>query len=371
MAKRTKGIVLILIATLAVTLLTACGGGAKTEEPTTSDQNVLEVTDPNAQGEYYIDDIAEFGLQVGVLAKSADEQELSYAYGFSGIIDRIVPNSAQAYKDRLTMMYVSKEITQEINEMQNPDEVQVAQIEEKLVEQSRGLFVVSLHDEREYDGLAASGKTLDEITGNKNSSEIGRQEGIVYLFSEPVINEAGLSEASAKRLKELQAKVPEMRQKIKLIPIKKSDNEGEFGTIPVFSAKDLSGNSVDNSIFTGKKLTMINFWGTFCGPCIDEMPDLGKLGKALPEGAALIGVVIDADSEENIQLAKEILSTASADFINIVPDDAINLYASAIQGVPTTIFVDQKGNQVGSALVGSRDQQAYLDELNARLKLVN
>ena len=44
-----------------------------------------------------------------------------------------------------------------------------------------------------------------------------------------------------------------------------------------FTAQDLDGNPVDESIFQGYDVTMINLWGTFCGPCLQEMPDLGEL----------------------------------------------------------------------------------------------
>ena len=43
-----------------------------------------------------------------------------------------------------------------------------------------------------------------------------------------------------------------------------------------FESVDLEGNTVDESILADHQLTMINVWATFCGPCINEMPDLGQ-----------------------------------------------------------------------------------------------
>ncbi|MBQ4235421.1 MAG: TlpA family protein disulfide reductase, partial [Treponema sp.] len=39
-----------------------------------------------------------------------------------------------------------------------------------------------------------------------------------------------------------------------------------------FTATDLNGRIVTSEIFEKNKVTMLNIWGTFCGPCIREMP---------------------------------------------------------------------------------------------------
>ncbi|MCI6809084.1 MAG: redoxin domain-containing protein, partial [Spirochaetia bacterium] len=46
-----------------------------------------------------------------------------------------------------------------------------------------------------------------------------------------------------------------------------------------FSAKDINNKNITSEIFEDAELTMINIWGTFCGPCIKEMPDLAQLNK--------------------------------------------------------------------------------------------
>ena len=44
-----------------------------------------------------------------------------------------------------------------------------------------------------------------------------------------------------------------------------------------FTATDLAGNEVTQSVFEGHPVTMVNVWATFCGPCLREMPDLGAI----------------------------------------------------------------------------------------------
>ena len=51
------------------------------------------------------------------------------------------------------------------------------------------------------------------------------------------------------------------------------------GILSSFDTVDLDGNAVDQGVFSEHKLTMVNIWATYCGPCISEMPDLGILAE--------------------------------------------------------------------------------------------
>ena len=139
-------------------------------------------------------------------------------------------------------------------------------------------------------------------------------------------------------------------------------------TIPTFTAKNLSGETVTNKIFASKKITVVNIWGTFCPPCIGEMPELGEMAKSLPADAQLIGIVCDAeDGSPQIQDAQKILRDAGADFVNIVPDAELMKFLNAVEAVPTTIFVNSKGEVVGKTIIGA-DVEGYKNELAKLLK---
>ncbi len=139
---------------------------------------------------------------------------------------------------------------------------------------------------------------------------------------------------------------------------------------PPFQSKNIHGEDVTNAIFAENKLTMVNLWGTFCPPCIDEMPDLGNLGRSMPEGTRLVGIVLDVQDRETLDDALEIVKDAKADFLNILPVSDMNDYLRTVSAVPTTIFVDAKGNVVGEPIVGSRSEKDYRKELEKALKLV-
>ncbi|MDR1377990.1 MAG: TlpA family protein disulfide reductase [Synergistaceae bacterium] len=137
---------------------------------------------------------------------------------------------------------------------------------------------------------------------------------------------------------------------------------------PAFSTKSLTGEQVTNSIFAEKKLTMLNFWATWCPPCLDEMPDLGRLARTMPDGSQLIGVLIDVEDQESIDEAQEILKETKADFLQILPVEEMNFFLRSVTAIPTTIFVDSQGKIVGSPLIGSRSEAAYRAAVEAALK---
>lgn len=135
---------------------------------------------------------------------------------------------------------------------------------------------------------------------------------------------------------------------------------------PSFTTKDLEGNKVTEGIFAGKKVTVINIWGTFCPPCIGEMPELAQWDEQMPEGAQLIGIVCDVGGErdaETIAEARKILGQAGGSFVNLVPNAEIMEYLKDVEAVPTTIFVDEHGNILGEPVIG-----ADVDQYKKRVK---
>lgn len=134
--------------------------------------------------------------------------------------------------------------------------------------------------------------------------------------------------------------------------------------VPAFTTEDLDGNEVTESILKDKDVTMINIWGTFCPPCIEEMPDLAKLSASLPENAQIIGILCDVSLNDKsaLQDAKSIVSKAGTNYPCLLLNDSLTDYLSQFMYVPTTIFVDSEGNQIGEPVVGA-DFNAYTAHL--------
>ena len=141
-----------------------------------------------------------------------------------------------------------------------------------------------------------------------------------------------------------------------------------------FTATDMNGATITSDIFAKNKVTMLNIWGTFCGPCIREMPDLAKLNEAnKAKGVEVVGIVIDIlDRKGNVDArikstGEAIISQTGANYTHIIPNMTMMTgLLKNIQAVPTTIFVDSNGRQIGEAYLGSRSQkdwQKIIDEI--------
>jgi len=136
---------------------------------------------------------------------------------------------------------------------------------------------------------------------------------------------------------------------------------------------DLNGKEVRLGEIAGEKLTMINFWTTWCGPCIGELPELQKVHENyLEKGVRLIGVVLDAADGSGthpdvIEEAIALMKDAGAGYIVVVPDDNLLDYSAGFQYVPTTCFFDAQGNLVDQS-VGSSDYDGWSDRIDGLLE---
>lgn len=141
-----------------------------------------------------------------------------------------------------------------------------------------------------------------------------------------------------------------------------------------FTATDINGNTVDQSVFAGSKLTMINIWGTYCSPCISEMPELGALNREM-EDVQVIGIIIDAADingkplQSEILTAQAIIRQTGADYLHLIPSaELIQAYLLDVQAVPETIFVDAQGNQVGESYLGARSKSQWQQIIQSLLE---
>lgn len=213
-------------------------------------------------------------------------------------------------------------------------------------------------------------KTPQDLTGSDNATELGRQEGFLYTIHQPAFEEREKSKEILSRYQEIKPFLPDMRKNAQLIPIDKDETQSVADQIPTFSTTDIDGNPVTNDIFKGHKVTMINIWGTFCGPCIEEMPSLGELANQMPDGTQLIGMMSDVrlNDDKNLSFAKEILQKANATFPNLKRDDGLDPFLNSILAEPTTLFVDANGKLLGDPVAGVRTKEGYLEELQKRLQ---
>nr|WP_294853514.1 TlpA disulfide reductase family protein [uncultured Oscillibacter sp.] len=148
------------------------------------------------------------------------------------------------------------------------------------------------------------------------------------------------------------------------------------GTLSSFAAWDLNGVPVDQRIFADDKLTLINIWATFCGPCLREMPDLGQLAADYADrGVQVVGIVVDipqtsgAFSPDMVQTARDLVEQTGANYLHLLPSaDLIAAKLSGVSSVPETIFVNDKGELVGQSYVGARSGEEWSKIIDSLLE---
>lgn len=139
---------------------------------------------------------------------------------------------------------------------------------------------------------------------------------------------------------------------------KKGQEDLQLGSIPSFKAKDFEDGEVTGDIFAENELTVVNVWGTFCPPCIEEMPLLQEMSEELKDkNIGFVGICWDVAYEDGANdLAKKIVSDAKVTYPNILldtSDENVANFYNSIQGLPTTIVVDKEGNIVKEPVLGS------------------
>ena len=142
-----------------------------------------------------------------------------------------------------------------------------------------------------------------------------------------------------------------------------------------FSGQDFDGNSVDESLFSGNAVTVVNFWFTGCKPCVAELSKLNELNDTIKSmGGEVVGINTETfdGNEAAIKEAATVLESQGAKYRNLSIDSASDAgkYASDIMAFPTTILVDRNGNIVGDPMLGGIDNQENYDALMKQIQSV-
>jgi thiol-disulfide isomerase/thioredoxin len=139
------------------------------------------------------------------------------------------------------------------------------------------------------------------------------------------------------------------------------------GPAPAFKLSARGGKTIDLAQFKGQ-VVMINFWASWCGPCRTEMPILEDIYKKFkPMGFTMLAVNVEPDTAAaEAWLAK--LSKPVTFPVAFDTDSKVSkLYK--VPGLPTTVFVDRKGNvRVLHKGYKPGDENVYLTQIRSLLK---
>jgi thiol-disulfide isomerase/thioredoxin len=126
------------------------------------------------------------------------------------------------------------------------------------------------------------------------------------------------------------------------------DNLAIGQTIPDANAQRIGGDQESLSQYRGNVL-LLDFWATWCVPCIASLPDIERLSETLGD---LDFQVITISIDEAVELVEEFMeSRVDLPYINWYVGSESRLYNDwSIQGVPTYIVVDRDGTVLGKSM---------------------
>ena len=101
------------------------------------------------------------------------------------------------------------------------------------------------------------------------------------------------------------------------------DNSDDTSPFRNFSGQDYDGNSVDESLFSGNAVTVVNFWFTGCKPCVAELSKLNELNDTIKSmGGEVVGINTETfdGNEDAIKEAAAVLESQGAAYRNLSID---------------------------------------------------
>ena len=134
-----------------------------------------------------------------------------------------------------------------------------------------------------------------------------------------------------------------------------------------FETKDTEGNTVKSEeLFAAHAVTMINLWATWCGPCRNELEELGNIHRRLADrDAAIVGICSDAD--EKADACRELMAKNNLTYINLLPFAQLEEQLPT-EGYPTSFFVSREGVIMTYPVIGApADLSLYEDTINEML----
>jgi peroxiredoxin len=108
---------------------------------------------------------------------------------------------------------------------------------------------------------------------------------------------------------------------------------------PHFTLEDISGKKLSLSLFKGKVI-LVNFWATWCIPCMNEMPSFNRLFQKYKErGLMVLGVSMDT----SIEAVQKFLSKTDLGFPVLLDSDLSISHKYKVFAFPTTFLIDRDG----------------------------
>lgn len=115
---------------------------------------------------------------------------------------------------------------------------------------------------------------------------------------------------------------------------------------PDFAGRDIQGNTVRLSDHLGKEVILLNFWSTFCEPCMAEFPHMRKI-TAENKAKGFVTVAVSMDGPETVAQVPSFVKRNQLDteFVVVYDEDSViaSLY-NPKKAAPLSVLIDRNGS---------------------------
>ena len=117
-----------------------------------------------------------------------------------------------------------------------------------------------------------------------------------------------------------------------------------------FTLTDLDGKTVNLRALRGR-VVLLNFWATWCGPCVRELPSIERLSREF-KGRGLVALGLNA---EKPAVAREFIKRGGYTFATLVDEQGAMSRAYRVSAIPQTLIIDKDG-KVAAHFIGMRSE---------------
>ncbi|QIK38088.1 TlpA family protein disulfide reductase [Caldichromatium japonicum] len=126
-------------------------------------------------------------------------------------------------------------------------------------------------------------------------------------------------------------------------------DKDQIETLPDLRLKDLEGREVPSNAWAGKVL-ILNFWATWCPPCLEEIPRFVAAQERLrPLGIQFVGIAVDQPEEVRALLATQPINYP----VLLATPEALNTAVQLgnwLEVLPFTAIFDRQGRRIHSQI---------------------
>lgn len=148
----------------------------------------------------------------------------------------------------------------------------------------------------------------------------------------------------------------------------RSERQGEsLQTLPDFRLTDLEGREVASNAWAGKVL-VLNFWATWCPPCLSEIPRFVETQERLREsGVQFVGIAVDQVEDVRAFVAEQPVNYPLLIATPEVLKFSVQL-GNRLEVLPFTVIFDRHGRRVHGQVgeLSAEELAEYLDPLLVR-----